>query len=215
MRPLKAAAWILVAAAALLPCLPQAAGPVKAVHRVDTQRFAGTWYEMARLPGPSQADCASDATAHYEPRRDGTLTVTLSCRTPTGRLETDVGRAWPDSREARDAARWKVSYLPRWLQWLPVGRDDLWVVMIDPAYRFAVISEPSRQDLRVLSRSPTLAAEDLGRFVDRLAADGYPTRQLVLTRQSAVVKEIGSEPAVPFTGRPRVIVQQAAARQAA
>ena len=203
----------IVATALSLLC---AAGPAHAgvhpVDRFDPQRFAGTWYEVARLPSPTQADCVSDVTAHYQPRADGTLTVTQTCRTPTGRLETDVGRARPAGPHA---ARWKLSYLPAWLRWLPVAQQDQWVVMLDPDYRFAVISEPTRQHLWLLARSPSLPADALGRIVDRLAADGYPTWQLVLTRQSAVLRGVGSDPAVPFTGRPRLIVRQAAARDAA
>jgi apolipoprotein D and lipocalin family protein len=210
---LNAAPWI-TAAALLLTCTSQAA-PVTPLRSVDPQRLAGTWYEVARLPNLGQAACASDVTAHYELRQGDRLKVTQSCRTPTGKLETDVGIARPDTRDVRSAARWKVSYMPRWLQWLPVGQGDLWVVMMDPANRFAVISEPTRQHLWVMSRSPKLPAEDLGRIVDRLTADGYPTRQLVLTRQSAVVREIGSDQAVPFTGRPRLIVRDKPAPDAA
>ncbi|MED5620151.1 lipocalin family protein [Ideonella sp. BN130291] len=211
---MNAAPWI-TAAALLLTCASQAAAPVTPVRSMDPQRLAGTWYEVARLPDLRQATCASDVTAHFELRQGDRLKVTQTCRTPTGRLETDVGLARPDTQDVRHAARWKVSFLPRWLQWLPVGQGDLWVVMLDPAYRFAVISEPTRQHLWVMSRSPKLPAEDLGRIVDRLTADGYPTRQLTLTRQSAVVREIGPDQAVPFTGRPRLIVRQAAARNAA
>jgi len=197
---------IVAAAAALAPRVP-VAGAVTPVSHVDPQRFAGTWFEVARLPNHFQADCASDVTAHYEPRTDGTLKVTNSCRTPTGRTETAVGRAWPIDRQS-GSARLKVSFMPRWLQWLPVGQGDYWVVMLDPNYRFAVVSEPSRRNLWVLSRLPTLPADELGRIVDRLTAEGYPTGQLVLTKQSAVVRKIGSDQAVPFTARPRLMVRE-------
>ena len=199
---------ILAAALALAP-LALAAAPhaVQSVSRVDVLRWAGTWYEVARLPNRFQADCASDVTAHYEPRPDGTLQVTSSCRTPTGRLETAVGTAWRQEGVARgDAAKLTVSFLPRWLQWLPLGRGDYWVVMLDPNYRFAVVSEPTRHTLWVLSRSPTLPAEQLGRIVDRLADEGYPIGRLVLTRQSAVVRETGSDQTGPSAARARLMV---------
>ena len=159
-------------------------GEVKPVPRVDAQRYAGTWYEVARLPNRFQADCASDVVAHYQPRPDGTLQVTNSCRTPTGRVETDVGRAWPPSESAGNASRLKVSFLPRWLQWLPVGKGDYWVVMLDPEYRWSVVSEPRREYLWVLSRTPTLPPDQLARLVDHLRAQGYPADQLVLTKQT-------------------------------
>ena len=208
------AAWILAVTAAALPLGP-CAEPVTPVRSLDTQRFAGTWYELARLPGQPQAECERDVTTHYAPRADGTLQVVRSCRTPTGRVATDVGRAWAQGADTRHAARWTLSFMPRWLQWLPLAKGDHWVVMLDPAYRFAVISEPKRRSLWVMARSPALPADDLGRIVDRLAAEGYPTEQLVLTRQSAVVQRIGPDQAVPFTGRPRLMVRHAAAPDAA
>jgi apolipoprotein D and lipocalin family protein len=199
---------ILAAAWALAPLSLMAAPPaVRPVSRVEVQRWVGTWYEVARLPNRFQADCASDVTAHYEPKPDGTLQVTNSCRTPTGRLETAVGTAWRQPGMASgNAAKLTVSFLPRWLQWLPLGRGDYWVVMLDPDYRFAVVSEPTRHMLWVLSRSPTLPAEQLGRIVDRLADEGYPTGRLVLTRQSAVVRETGSDQTGPTAARPRLMV---------
>lgn len=213
---MRAAPWIIAAAAALCPAWAGAEPPVRAVAQLDTGRFAGTWYELARLPNEEQAGCDSDVTAHYEPRSDGSFKLTQTCRTPTGRTETEVGVARRASvRDPRDAARWEVSTLPHWLRWLPVGKEERWVVLIDPDYRFAVISEPSRRHLWLLARTPTLPADALGRIVDRLTADGYPTWQLVLTRQSAVVRGIGSGQAVPFTARPRLIVRHSTAPQAA
>lgn len=212
---MKAAASLLLAASLLWATAAAIAG-AHPVPRVEPQRLAGTWYELARLPDNTDPGCASDITDHYAAQPDGTFTITSSCRTPTGRLETDVGRAWPAGQDRRNAARMKVSFMPRGLQWLPLRRSEWWVVMLDPADRFAVVSEPTGRHLKVLSRSPALPAEQLGRIVDRLAAEGYPARKLVLTKQSAIVREIGSDPAAPFTARPRLIVrQQAAAREAA
>lgn len=199
---------------ALLPGLAATAG-VRALQRVEPQRLEGTWYELARLPDNMDRGCASDATAHYAPRPDGSFTVISSCRTPTGRLETDVGHAWPVTPDRHNAARMKVSFMPQGLQWLPLRRSEWWVVMLDPANRFAVVSEPTGRHLKVLARSPALPAEQLGRIVDRLAAEGFPARKLVLTKQSATVRELGSDPAAPFTARPRLIVRQPAARSAA
>ncbi|MEW6703220.1 MAG: lipocalin family protein [Pseudomonadota bacterium] len=209
---MKAAPWILVAA--LLPSLAVHAD-VQALPRVDPSQLHGTWYEMARLPHNADAPCTSDATAHYAAQADGSFAVTTSCRTASGRLETDVGRAWPKDGDPRNAARMKVSFLPRWLQWLPVRRSEWWVVMLDPANQYAVVSEPEGRRLRVLARTPALPPEQLGRIADRLAAQGFPARTLVLTKHSAVLREMDWEPGAPFRARPRLIVRQDAAGPAA
>ena len=43
---------------------------VTVVQSVDLARYAGTWYEIARLPNRFQRDCASDTTATYTLRPD-------------------------------------------------------------------------------------------------------------------------------------------------
>lgn len=199
--------------AAALMSLPIAAQPGRAVAGLEVDRFAGTWYEVARLHDNPASECASDVTSHYQPLTDGTLKVTSSCRTLAGRMETDVGDALPIVSDARHASQWKLLHGPRWLQWLPWHQDDLWVVMLDPDYRYAVTSDSQGRKLRVLSRNPALPADSLGRIVDRLTAEGYPTWQLVLTRQSAALtRETGSHMAAPPPARPRLLVQHTAAR---
>ncbi len=41
------------------------------VPSVDPKRYAGTWYEVARLPNRFQSQCAGDVVARYAPREDG------------------------------------------------------------------------------------------------------------------------------------------------
>ena len=40
--------------------------PLQTVPQVDVQRYAGQWYEIARLPMPYQSHCVSDVTAFYK-----------------------------------------------------------------------------------------------------------------------------------------------------
>ena len=47
------------------------------VPSVDLGRYAGTWYEIARLPMWFQRHCV-DSTATYTPRSDGTLGITMN-----------------------------------------------------------------------------------------------------------------------------------------
>ena len=61
---------------------------------VDLARYAGTWYEIARLPNMFQATCAC-SQARYEPLCDGSLEVVNSCVTFRGRCREVVGRAEP------------------------------------------------------------------------------------------------------------------------
>ena len=160
-----------------------AAPPVQSVPKVDLERYAGTWYELARLPNRFQAQCAGDVSATYTPNGDGSLGVVNRCRKANGDIDSIEGRATPAPGEA-SGAKLKVSFLPSWLQWFPLGRGDYWIVMLDPEYRYAVVSEPSREYLWILARSPMMDPPAYDAIVDQLRGGGYPVDQLVRTPHS-------------------------------
>ena len=58
--------------------------PLQTVNSVDLQKYAGTWYEIARYPNRFQRDCAGDVTALYEVKSDGSVRVTNSCSKADG-----------------------------------------------------------------------------------------------------------------------------------
>ena len=161
-----------------------AAPPVQSVPQVDLQRYAGTWYELARLPNRFQDQCAGDVTATYAPNPDGSVQVVNRCRKHDGEMSESEGRATPAPGVASNA-QLKVSFLPGWLQWLRLGRGDYWVVMLDDDYRYAVVSEPGREYLWILSRTPTLDASTYDGIVDRLRLAGYPVDGLERTPQGS------------------------------
>lgn len=160
------------------------APPVRSVAAVDPQRYAGTWYELARLPNSFQAKCEGEVTATYQPMDKGAIKVINRCREADASYRVSVGRATPLPGDD-SGAKLKVSFLPAWLRWMPVGRGDYWVVMLDDNYRYAVVSEPSREYLWILSRTPRLDGAVYDGIVARLRAGGYPVDKLVQTPQSA------------------------------
>ena len=54
--------------------------PLRVVESLDLSRYAGKWYEIARLPNKFQARCASDVVARYTVRSDGRLDIINQCR---------------------------------------------------------------------------------------------------------------------------------------
>ena len=58
-----------------------AANPVVSVPELDVSRYAGQWYEIARLPMSFQNKCAGDVTATYTLRDDDVIGVHNACRT--------------------------------------------------------------------------------------------------------------------------------------
>jgi apolipoprotein D and lipocalin family protein len=185
------------AVAAVAVSLATATPPVHGVDKLDITRYAGTWFEVARLPNKLQARCRHDVTATYRLTADGTITVLNRCVDANERVKVDVGHATPLDG---DPARMRLSYVPDWLGWWPGTHSDHWVVMLDGDYRYAVVSDSTRTALWILSRSPSLDAVTYGGIVSRLRAQRYPVDQLVLTPQRVL------EDIKPGAARPALIV---------
>jgi apolipoprotein D and lipocalin family protein len=147
--------------------------PVVPVPKVDLARYAGKWFEIAAFPMFFQRQCIGDTTAEYRLTPDGEVTVTNRCRTDDG---FDEARGTATVVEGGNNARLKVSFL-----W--PFRSDYWVVGLDPDYRWAVVGNPNRSYLWVLSRSAHLSPELLDAALKSAAAQGYELARLRYTRQ--------------------------------
>ncbi len=168
VRPLLWAA--ILTAGAVLAELP----PVRSVATVDLQRYAGTWYEIAAFPMFFQRRCVGDTTAVYTLRDDGAVGVRNRCRTRDGFDEAN-GRA--TVVEGTGNAQLEVSF------WWPF-RGDYWVIGLADDYRWAVVGNPNRKYLWVLSRTPQLGPADLDQALALAARQGFDLGQLRMTSQS-------------------------------
>jgi apolipoprotein D and lipocalin family protein len=137
--------------------------PVTSVPAVDLARYVGKWYEIAAFPMYFQRNCVGDTTAEYTLRPDGEVTVDNRCRTASAG-EHASGRAW--AVEGTGNAQLKVSFF-----W--PFRSDYWVIGLDGDYRWAVVGNPNRKYLWVLSRTPTLDEATWQAIDARIAAAGY------------------------------------------
>ena len=182
-RPRRRPVARLAAPVLALSCAAAAAQqPPLPVPRVDPQRYAGTWYEVARLPNRFQSRCVGDVVATYAPRADGSIAVTNRCRTEAGATDEADGLATPlDATNAK----LKVSFLPAALRWLPFFRGDYWVLALDADYRWALVGAPSRDFLWILSRQPALPDDTLEPLLGQAREMGFPVERVVRTPQRA------------------------------
>ncbi|WP_224788781.1 lipocalin family protein [Pandoraea terrae] len=160
------------------------ASRVRPVQALDVSRYQGTWYEIARYPNFFERKCVGDVTATYEPQADGTLRVLNRCRKEDGTEDIAVGIGRPDVKGG-STARFKVTFVPKWLEWVPWLYANYWIVVLDDDYHYAAIGEPSREYLWVLSRTPKLDDNTLYQIHAKLRKQGYDTDKLVLTPQKA------------------------------
>jgi apolipoprotein D and lipocalin family protein len=162
--------WLAVATAL--------ADPPSTVPALDLERYSGAWYELASFPTWFQRGCTA-TSATYTLRPDGTVDVLNRCRRGSldGREVSARGRArQPDPSRPGEL---QVSFF--WPFWA-----DYWVVDLDPDYGWALVGDPERDHLWLLSRAPTVPAELYDDLVARAEAQGFDTARLVRTVQPPV-----------------------------
>lgn len=180
MKPFLALAVLLLAANAPLAARAQ----VTTVDRVDIDRYLGVWYEIARLPNRFQADCVRDVTATYSRRAPTVINVINSCRHSDGAEGRVEGIA--RIRDLNTNAKLEVRFAPLSMSWLPFVWDDYWILDVAPDYTHAMVGEPGRDYLWILSRSPLLDRAIYDRLVAKASAQGFDTSKLKRTPQSAL-----------------------------
>lgn len=154
---------------------------LETVPTLDTARYAGTWYEIAKYPNFFQRKCLSNTVAHYRAQPDGTIRVDNRCTQEGNKVEQAVGTARQPGGPG--SPRLEVRFAPAWLSVLPFVWGDYWVIDLDPGYTLAAVSEPKRQYLWILSRTATVTPQAYAALLQRLAAQGFDTGKLVVTKQ--------------------------------
>jgi apolipoprotein D and lipocalin family protein len=143
------------------------------VDAVDLERYAGRWYEVAKIPNRFQDQCARNTTAEYALREDGRIDVVNRCELADGRSDNAEGIARIVDTDSR--ARLEVSFVS--LLGLQLFWGDYWVLELGPDYGYSVVGTPSRRYGWILARTPDLPEETLKGIYARLAEQGYePTR---------------------------------------
>lgn len=173
-------AFLLTAAAIIVVVPLRSAGntaPMQVVPTVDLGRYAGKWYEIARLPNRFQRHCAGDTSATYTLRPDGKITVLNQCRESNGRMKSAKGTARTADAKGPNT-KLKVTFF-----WPFYG--DYWIIDLDPDYRWAVVGEPGRKYFWILSREPKLDESVLGKILDRAKSQGYDLSPLLKTKHTS------------------------------
>lgn len=148
---------------------------LQTVSHVDLTRYLGRWYEIARYPTHFEKDCASDVTATYTQLSGGKIEVLNECREVDGQVTRSKGTARVVDK--RTNAKLKVTFF-----WPFSG--NYWIIDLAPDYSYAVVGEPNRKYLWILSRSSQLTESVYGQIVTRVRELGYDPSGLTKTRQS-------------------------------
>lgn len=147
------------------------------VQTLDLKRYAGTWYEIARLPTRNEKACAGDITAEYTVEPDGQVHVQRRCRLADGSIEEADGQARVPDRA--QPGRLELSFAPPPLRWFPTVWDDHWVLFVDADYQVALVGTPDREHLWLMAREPRMATADMEALRALALRLGFDTSRLV------------------------------------
>ena len=171
MRPRWILALVCLALSALSACSNE---PLDVAPNVDLARFQGQWFEVAKLPRVTQANCTG-TTAFYKVREGG-MDVVNECHLDKldGTLKSSSARVNTTS-EGPSA---KLS--------IDVGGffGDYWILEVGENYEYAVVGVPSRDYLWILSRTTRLDQPKLNAIIARTKAAKFDTSRLEFTVQA-------------------------------
>jgi apolipoprotein D and lipocalin family protein len=139
------------------------------VKQVDLKKYAGLWYEIAKIPNSFQDKCAYGTTAEYKIYKDGSIQVINKCYDDNG--EPDVADGVANVVDKKTNAKLEVSFVsffgirPFW--------GDYWIIGLDDNYQWAIVGTPNRKYGWILSRTPSLPDETMQKIFEILKSQHY------------------------------------------
>lgn len=147
---------------------------LKTVDRVDIKRYMGKWHEIASFPARFQRNCTC-TTAEYTLNDDGTVLVDNRCyNAKKDKWEGVKGTA--SVQDTTTNAQLAVQFF-----WPFKG--DYYIIALADDYSYALVGEPSREYLWILSRTPQLAQASYDRLTTIATQKGFDVRKLKMTQQ--------------------------------
>jgi apolipoprotein D and lipocalin family protein len=170
---------LALSAIGLVAAYGQDSRPLTTVSKVDLKRYAGLWYEIARIPNRFQKQCARGVTAQYTLRADGRIDVVNRCYESSGKISEAEGLARVEDTASN--ARLKVSFFSI-LGWRPVW-GDYWIIGLADNYEYAVVGAPGRKYGWILARERKLSEDTMEKIFTLLREQGYDPERFQMTRQ--------------------------------
>lgn len=147
---------------------------LKTVDHVDIKRYMGKWHEIASFPARFQRNCRC-TTAEYTLNDDGTVTVDNRCyNAKKEKWEGIKGTA--SVQDTTTNAQLSVQFF-----WPFKG--DYYIIALADDYSYALVGEPSREYLWILSRTPQLVQATYDQLTTIATQKGFDVGKLKMTQQ--------------------------------
>jgi lipocalin len=141
------------------------------VEKVDLERYAGTWYEIARFPHSFEKNLVG-VTATYTLRPDGKVDVLNKGykNSLDGKLKT--AKAFAKVPDPGNTGRLKVFFF-----W-PFGADYLILELDQENYQYALVGSSTSNYLWILSRTPQMDQDIYDMLVSKALERGYDVSRI-------------------------------------
>eukprot|EP01015_Nassula_variabilis_P027026 TRINITY_DN546_c0_g2_i4.p2 TRINITY_DN546_c0_g2~~TRINITY_DN546_c0_g2_i4.p2 ORF type:complete len:179 (+),score=34.02 TRINITY_DN546_c0_g2_i4:126-662(+) len=140
--------------------------PPPTVLKVDITKYAGRWFEIARLDIMGTTGC-SCSEALYTLIDQKTVSVKNSC-IKSGKLSQIEGLGYTLDQTN---AKLQVKF--------PFNTGSYYILRLDPNYQWSLVSDKNRGSLFILSRTQRLDPVTLRNLVKYAQSLGYPVEKLV------------------------------------
>jgi apolipoprotein D and lipocalin family protein len=123
---------------------------LQTVPYVDVSRYLGAWYTISRNPLIFEGKCVCSRQV-LGVTSSGRVSVYNSCNEYMGGPLREIS-GFADNQDPKTNAKFIVDFnLPH--------KGSYWIIGLDKDYRYAVVSDPSRMSLYILSKTPDLAPD--------------------------------------------------------
>lgn len=148
---------------------------LETVPSVDLNKYAGKWFEIASYPQRFQKGC-NCTTAEYTLSEKGYVIVENRCNkgSVNGKQSYIKGKAFVE--EGSGNAKLKVQFF-----W--PFKCKYWIIDLADDYSYAVVSNPNRKYLWILSRTSKMDDAVYLQIISRLKSKGFDISKLQRTRQ--------------------------------
>jgi apolipoprotein D and lipocalin family protein len=159
---------------------------IRSVESMDLNKYLGLWYEIARLPNFFEKADMCNIVAEYTLLPSGLVGVrNSSVRADGSKSEVrGVARVVDQSN-----SKLKVTFASEAWRFLPFVWGNYWILDLDDEYKWAIVGEPGRKFLWILSRSPKLPETDFGNLCARAGQMGYAVTSLIKPQQEVASSE--------------------------
>jgi len=145
------------------------------VTTVDLNRYAGTWYEIARLPFSFERKLKC-TTATYTIREDGKINVLNKGHYITDPAKESSAKAVAWIPDKNVPAKLKVQFF-----WPFKG--NYWILYLDKDYKYVIVGEPSLKYLWILCREKKMDDSTYRMLLQKAINNGYDVKSIIKVEQ--------------------------------